>query len=114
MATKLILNRKQNYANRRLVDDAAGDVGYQLPNGEHRYVRWLGFIERRDALALPGARPVRLVNISRVGRQGAISDAWDDIPADRCVHGCLTDQGAYAIYDEQVAFVPTSTSKKMQ
>lgn len=82
-------------------------IGYRLANGECRFVRWLGFIERTAARELDGARPVRLVWISRLGYQGAIHMHWPrDVADDEAVLGCLVEQGAYAVYDQIIATVP--------
>lgn len=102
----LLLNRKFNYCNILLTDGKSREnVGYRRPDGSHRYVRWLGFISRHDARELPGARSVRLVDISRIGVQGAIHIIWQDVNPDHYVHGCLTADGAYAVYDQEVVIV---------
>jgi len=107
----LVLNRQQNKRNIQLTDETRSEtVGYLLPDGERRFVRWLGFINREHARTLPGARPVRLVDISRIGEEGAVSVSWSDLPADRYVHGCLTPEGAYAVYEASVATVPAPQS----
>ena len=79
----LVLNRRLNYRNIQLTSDTKNQhVGYDAGDGEAKYVRWLGFIERREARRLAGARPVRLVCISRVG--------FSDVAPGEAVHGCLT------------------------
>ena len=103
--SRLVLNRRQNYANDVLADRAEGDVAYLLPHGERRFVPWLGFIERSRARALEGARPVRLTDITRIGEGDAAAAQWRDVPPGRYVHGCLTAQGAFAVYDTAVALV---------
>ena len=102
---KLVLNRRLNYRNVLLTDRPGGEVGYLLPDGERRFVRWLGFIERTAARALDGARPVRLADITRVGVAGWPSHEWREVPPGECVHGCLTGRGVYAVYDAVVALV---------
>ena len=102
----LVLNRRLNYRNIQLTADTKNqDVGYDAGDGEAKYVRWLGFIERHDARRLAGARPVRLVCISRVGFSDAVNTHWRDVGPGEAVHGCLTAEGAYAVYDARVAFV---------
>lgn len=102
----LVLNRKFNYCNILLTDDTSGqNVGYLQQDGHHRYVRWLGFISRHAARELRVARPVRLVDISRIGVQGAIHITWQDLDPDHYVHGCLTEEGAYAVYEQEVVIV---------
>ena len=64
---KLALDRRQNANHHVLVDEPGQHVAYLLPGGERRFVPWLGFIERAEARALPGARPVRLADITRIG-----------------------------------------------
>ena len=102
---KLVLNRRLNYRNVLLTDRPGGEVGYLLPDGERRFVRWLGFIERAAARELKGARPVRLADITRVGMAGWPASEWREMPSGKCVHGCLTDEGAFAVYDAVVALV---------
>ena len=103
----LILNRRLNHRNIQLTDETKGQsVGYLRPDGSQRYVRWLGFIAREDARRLEDATPVRLVCISRTGVESRVSASWRDVPADRLVHGCLTPDGAYALFDRVVATVP--------
>ena len=76
------------------------DIGYLLPNGERRP-------ECFDRLG----RCI-LVDISRIGQESALSVSWIDLPDDRYVHGCLTPDGAYAVFEASVATVaaPESTS----
>lgn len=105
--TNLVLNRKQNHANVLLVDhpERRETVGYLLPDGEMRFVTWLGFLDRRAARTLPDALPVRLANISRIGVQGGIHVAWEDLSDDKYVHGCLVAEGVYALYEQHVVVV---------
>ena len=69
---------------------------------------WLGFIERAEARALQGAKPVRLADITRVGVAGWPAPQWREVPPGECVHGCLTSRGVFAIYDAVVALVDAS------
>ena len=102
----LVLNRRLNYHNILLAQESRGeDVGYLLANGSRRFVPWLGFIERAEARAMKGARPVRLADITRTGRANRHPPDWQDLPADSFVHGCLTPRGAYAVYEENVCVV---------
>lgn len=102
----LVLNRKFNYCNILLTDGQSGqNIGYLQRDGSHRYVRWLGFINRHDARELVGAKPVRLVDISRIGVQGPIHISWQDLDPDHYVHGCLVEDGAYAVYEQEVVIV---------
>ena len=104
----LVLNRRLNYRNILLAQGTRGEqVGYLLGNGGRRFVPWLGFIERTEARAMNEGRPVRLVDITRVGRTNGITQDWQDLPADCFVHGCLTPKGAYAVYEENVCVVGT-------
>ena len=101
----LVLNRRLNYRNIQLTSDTKNQhVGYDAGDGEAKYVRWLGFIERHEARRLAGARPVRLVCISQVG--------FSDVAPGKAVHGCLTAEGAYAVYDARVAFVTAERDEK--
>ena len=102
---KLALDRRQNARHHLLVDAPGQHVAYLLPGGERRFVPWLGFIDRAGARALEGARPVRLADITRVGIGDPPTAHWRAVPSGRYVHGCLTDEGAYAVYDATVAVV---------
>ena len=104
--TDLVLNRQQNHANIQLTDDGSKEsVGYLRPNGEWRFVPWLGFIDRAAARDLDGTLPVRLVNISRVGHGDSMTGKWKDVPEGTYVHGCLTARGVYAVYETSVVLV---------
>lgn len=104
--TDLVLNQRQNAENRKLTQDTSkATVGYLLPDGEWHFVPWLGFINRAVARSIRGARPVRLVNITRVDHGNDFSGLWGDVPQDKYVHGCLTDAGVYALYDTSIALV---------
>ena len=101
----LVLNRRLNYGNHVLEDRPEGHVAYLLPDGDRRFVPWLGFIERDRARALQGARPVRLTDITRIGEGDAVSAKWRNLPPGRYVHGCLIAGGVFAVYDTSVALV---------
>ena len=60
----IVLNRRLNHRNILLTARPGGDAGYLLPNGERRFVRCLGFIERAAARDLKDAKPVRLTDIT--------------------------------------------------
>ena len=115
---QLVLNRRLNYRNILLTDRPGGEVGYLLRDGERRFVPWLGFLERGEARALEGAKPVRLADITRVGVAGWPAPQWRDVAPGECVHGCLTSRGAFAIYDAVVALVdaarPVSQAKHVE
>ena len=102
----LVLNRRLNTRNILLAQGTRGEhVGYLLPDGGRRFVQWLGFIERAKARAMKAARPVRLVDITRVGTANGHAPEWQDLSGDSYVHGCLTEWGAYAVYEANVCLV---------
>ena len=102
----LVLNRRLNTRNILLAQGTRGEhVGYLLPNDGRRFVPWLGFIERAKARAMKGARPVRLVDITRIGTANGHAQEWQDLTADSYVHGCLMEWGAYAVYEANVCLV---------
>lgn len=106
----LLLNLKINYRNLLLSDETKGEsVGYRCADGEVRHVPWLGFIDRCAAKTLPNARPVRLVNVSRVGRMVHGSPQWIDILPGCFVHGCLVSSGVFAVYDKDIALILPKT-----
>ena len=45
----------------------------------------------------------------RIGEGEELSPRWREVPPGRYVHGCLTDRGAYAVYDTMVAMVQGPT-----
>lgn len=103
---KLVLNWRHYYGDRVLCAEQADEVvGYLDRGGNRKYVRWLGFIERAEARCLKDARPVRLADITRIGIDEWPSPVWHDVPSGQWVHGCLTGEGAYAVYDTAVALV---------
>ena len=102
----LVLNRRLNTRNILLAQGTRSEhVGYLLADGGRRIVPWLGFIERAKARAMRGARPVRLVDITRIGTVNGHGPEWEDLSADSYVHGCLTEWGAYAVYEANVCLV---------
>ena len=109
----LVLNRRLNTRNILLAQGTRGEhVGYLLPNGGRRFVQWLGFIERSKARAMKAARPVRLVEITRIGTSNGHAPEWQDLSPDAFVHGCLTEWGAYAVYEENVCLVGVRGEKR--
>lgn len=96
----LILAR---WLNNRLIElrpDTLGEnVGVLTRRGDYRYVRWLGFVDRRRAGKL--GRPVKL-QINRIGHAGDFGAIWTDVPPGKHVQGCLTREGVYAVVDESV------------
>jgi len=99
----LILAR---WLNNRLIelrpDTKSETVGVLTRQGDYRYVRWLGFVERSQAAKL--GRPVKL-EINRIGHAGDFGAHWQDVPSGRHVQGCLTSAGVYAVVDESVRLV---------
>ena len=109
----LVLNRRLNTRNILLAQGTRGeDVGYLLPDGGRRFVPWLGFMERTTARGMRGARPVRLADITRIGKINGLAPEWRDMPEDSYVHGCLTERGAYAVYEANVCLVGTAGSRE--
>ena len=112
--TNLALLRRLNYRRITLTDDDRGEeVGVLLRSGEVRFVRWMGFMERREARTAADARPVRLADIAAVGRDEGANRTWRDLSPDEFVHGCLTAEGAWAVYDADVAIVGPRMGKGM-
>lgn len=102
----LVLNRRLNTRNILLADGTRGEyVGYLLADGGRRFVPWLGFIERARARALRDARPVRLVDITRIGTANGHAPEWRDLSKNQYVHGCVTAWGAYAVYESNLCLV---------
>ena len=101
-----MLNRSLNTRNILLAQGTRGEhVGYLLPDGGRRFVQWLVFIERSKARTLKAARPVHLVDITRIGPSNGHTREWEDLSPDSFVHGGLTECGTYAVYEENVCLV---------
>ena len=49
---------------------------------------------------------MRLADITRIGVGDPPTARGREVPQGRYVHGCLTDEGVYAVYDATVAVVP--------
>jgi len=96
-----ILYRALNYRNIKLDDNNAGseEVGVLRKDGSLKYVRWLGFIHRRDAKSHFGAIPV-LLKVKRVD--------GEDLPEGSFVQGCWISNGVYAVVDSEVSVVSTT------
>lgn len=93
----IVLLWKLNHRNIELYQDTRGEVvGVLRRTGEYRYLRWRGFLHQELALDLRSGKPVKL-RLERVGTQGKISVAWEDIDPTKHVQGCLTPHGVYAI-----------------
>ena len=82
---------------RRLRQDVGGTVyalvinGGRIAHDTRIQAEWLRFVEKEG---LAADDPVRLVDITRVGRANGHPPDWQDLPADSFVHGCLTQWGA--------------------
>ena len=91
--------RKQNHRNIELhcPNEDGHTVGVLLRDGKLKYYRWCGFMSRQQAKDSRGIS-IKL-SIYRV----------DDyyLSAGEYVHGCLTDQGAFALIDSSVAILNT-------
>jgi hypothetical protein len=100
----LVLIRQLNKRNIRL--DAHNvrreTVGVRQRNGEYRYVTWLGFISRDEAIH--SGRPVKL-EISRMGYERGVSTDWIDVLAGQHIQGCLTPEGVYAVLEPVVRVI---------
>lgn len=93
--------------NKRMIRlDAANvrgeTVGVRQRSGEYRYVPWLGFLSREDAVRI--GRPVKL-KVLRIGHERQSATEWIDVPAAQHVQGCLTPEGAYAVVETAVRVI---------
>ena len=98
-----VLYRSQNYRNIRLDESTVGkaEVGVFRKDGSIKYVRWEGFIDRRDAKSHYASIPV-LLKVKRVD--------GEDLPENTFVQGCWINHGVYAVIDSDVAQVTRVTS----
>ncbi len=99
----IILAWRLNYRLVELTDPPKGEtVGVLTRTGEYRYVRWLGLVDRSDAMRT--GRPVKL-RIDRIGRSRGISTEWAEVPQDKHVQGCLTAAGVYAVVEDAIRLI---------
>ncbi len=63
--------------------------------GEYRYVSWLGFIEREEALSAD-ARPVRLEAFAYALDEGFGADRIE-LKSGQHIQGCLVHGGVYGV-----------------
>ncbi len=97
---QLILVRRQNYRRVKLFSRFTGEnVGVFLENGDIRYLPFLGFTNRDDALANGDAKPVKLEVHGFYRANEAVSD-FVEIPIHKAVQGCLVCLGVYAVIHE--------------
>ena len=102
----LYLNQRLNYRNIQLSDASVRQsVGYLTKKGDVRFTVWLGFISRQAAKSIQGARPVRIVNMTRFGEDTAHGPDSIDLNSRVHVHGCLTAKGIYAVVDVSVGTI---------
>jgi hypothetical protein len=98
----ITLYRRLNYRNIELSINTIGEqVGVLRRDGSVRMVRWLGFIDRSEARALPGAVPVKLV-VARVVENG---DTAVDVPRGSYVKGCWIESGAFAVIAKTIQII---------
>lgn len=98
-----------NYRNIELYAD--GDSKASVPvmrrDGDYKCEPWLGFItedEARRLHQLHRAKPV-LLKIYRYSDGVYPLTAWQDVPKDHFVQGCLVNKGVYAVVQPQVKLV---------
>lgn len=83
-----LIRTRINYRRFVLGQDVMGTtVGVLTKDGEYRYFPWSGFIEKRDAMKISGAIPVKLFALAY-----ATSDdewgPWTDLTPDQALQGC--------------------------
>ena len=104
----IILVRKLNHRNIELHQNTKGEcVGVRTRDGEYIYYPWLGFITADKAKGTQNARPVKL-KVQRIGTAGVLNNRatqWQEVPDDKHIQGCLTQQGVYAVVDVNVRVV---------
>ena len=100
---KVVLARRQNKRLIELRECTTGEtVGLLRKDGTYSYHSWLGFIHRSKASRL--GKPVKL-KIDRIGSDDLSSIKWRDVPTDKHVQGCLTENGVFAVISEDVRVV---------
>lgn len=95
------LRRRHNARNIVLELGTRGEsVGVRRRGGGFAYYPFGGFIERRIARVVPGARSARLEVVAiGVGSDWALE--WQDVPEGRFVLGCVYDGRAYGVLEDQ-------------
>ena len=73
-------------------------MGILRRDGEVGYFSWLGFIERAEAIAWPGAVPVKIDVVAYSLRDGMPAD-WVDLNKENgeMIQGCFVGNGVYAV-----------------
>ena len=100
---KVVLARRLNKRLIELREYTTGEtVGLLRKDGTYSYHAWLGFIHRSKASRL--GRPVKL-KIDRIGSDDLSSIKWRDVPTDKHVQGCLTENVVFAVISEYLRVV---------
>lgn len=109
-----MLLRKLNYRNIVLDHEETGEVvGVLKRTGEVTYVRWKGFVERCDALAMNRALPVKL-DVAAYSMNDSMPAAWIELEcgSGEMIQGCYVGDGVYAVCDNGVPSIVRRTRKE--
>ena len=91
-----------NYRKIVIDEQSNEEIAVLLKDGEYRYLRFLGFIGREDAIAINSSVPVKL-KVDAYAEEDDVSIQWTSIPPGRHLQGCLTNQGVYCVLNGSVA-----------
>lgn len=99
-----VLRFAHNYRQIHLSDDESADFGVRLlkRNGETPYYPWRGFIERKVAQRIPGAKPVKLDVASYKLSDEWIAGEWISLETDQAIQGCLVNGVVFAVMEKGV------------
>ena len=111
-----MLLRKLNYRNIVLgCDDSSEVVGVLKRDSQFVYVRWLGFIERSDALRMFGAIPVK-IEVVAYSQCDDIPAVWVDLNQKKgeLIQGCYTGAGVCAVTERGIPRIVTRTGSSLE
>ena len=92
-----LLRIRINYRKIILDNDCiTEEIAVLRKDGEYRYLRFLGFITRDDAITLDCSLPVKL-KVDAYATKDDVSIKWTTIPTNKHLQGCLTLVGAYCV-----------------
>jgi len=97
-----LLRIKINYRKIILDNDCSTEeIAVLRKDGEYRYLRFLGFITRDDAIALDCSLPVKL-KVDAYAAKDDVSIKWTTIPTNKHLQGCLTARGVYGVITKSI------------
>lgn len=96
-----ILRFSHNYRQLHLSDEESADFGVRVfkKDGETPYYPWRGFIERKLAQRLPGAKPVKLDIAAYKLSDEWVAGEWIPLSDDQAILGCYIGGVVFAVVE---------------